>query len=186
MLAFHTACGLVALAFGAAVVFMEKGTRRHRRAGWVYVGSMALLCATSFFIFELFGGFGVFHAMALVSSVSILGGIAAPLLRGWIGEDWLEAHYMFMLWSYVGLVMATGSHFFEVVGPLFYRHTPLGATGSYLATALVCWGLPCAVGGTLIYSRKREAKAHARATLEQRRAEAVSETRVEERRSGRD
>lgn len=175
MIAFHTACGFVALIAGGIVVFMQKGTRRHRQAGWVYVVSMALLCSTSFFIYELFGRFGAFHAAALVSSVSVLGGILAPLSRRWIGENWMEAHYKFMLWSYVGLVMATGSHFFEPIGPLFLKHTPLGRGGSLLATAIVCWGLPAAVGSYFIYGRKKEIKARARKRLKQRRAETVSE-----------
>lgn len=171
---FHTACGFAALLSGGFVVWMRKGTATHRRMGWTYVAAMALLCGTSFFIYELFGGFGAFHIAALVSSVSVLGGMLAPLLRRHIGAQWLEAHYKFMLWSYVGLVMATGSHFFELLAPLFHRHTALGFTGSLIATALVCWGLPAAVGGYLIYANATASKARARATLEQRSAKPVS------------
>lgn len=174
MILFHTACGFVALISGGAVVLMQKGTRRHRQIGWVYVAGMALLCTTSFFIYELFGGFGAFHVAALLSSVSILGGMAAPLFRRQIGEGWLEMHYQFMLWSYVGLVMATGSHFFEVLGPLFRQHTPLGTRGSLLATALVCWGLPWISGGWLIKTRGKAAKERLQAAPEQRPPKAVS------------
>lgn len=151
---FHTVCGLVALAAGAIVVGARKGTSFHRIAGWIYVVSMALLCATSFLIYELFKSFGPFHAAAVISSVSIVGGMVAPLFRSRIGEAWLEMHYKFMLWSYVGLVMATGSHFFEVLGPFFSAYTPLGDIGSLIATTTVCWILPAAVGGYFIYGRK--------------------------------
>jgi len=151
---FHTVCGLLALVAGAVVVGAQKGTRFHRAAGWIYVGSMALLCATSFLIYELFESFGPFHAAAVVSSISIVGGIVAPLFRSRIGEAWLEVHYKFMLWSYVGLVMATGSHFFEVLGPWFSTYTPLNGLGSLLATTTVCWILPAAVGAYFIYGRK--------------------------------
>jgi uncharacterized membrane protein len=176
MIAFHTACGLVALVAGAVVVLMPKGTRRHRQAGWVYVISMALLCATSFFIFELFGGFGVFHVMALVSSVSVLGGMVAPLLlRGRVRGGWLDMHFQFMLWSYVGLVMATGSHFMTPLESLLARHTPWGAAGRFWAVAGACWGLPLIVGGVLIQTRGKAAGRRVRAALkEQRDPEAVS------------
>ena len=165
---FHTACGFVALAAGAVVVGARKGTGFHRVAGWVYVVSMALLCATSFLIYELFESFGPFHAAAVVSSISIVGGIAAPLLRSRIGEAWLEVHYKFMLWSYVGLVMATGSHFFEVLGPFFSTYTPLGGIGSLIATATVCWILPASVGGFFIYGRKSSILSRVRSRLEER------------------
>jgi hypothetical protein len=115
---------------------------------------MLLLCVTSFWIYELFDSFGPFHACAIVSLVSVIGGMCAPLLRHWIGEAWLEMHYKFMLWSYVGLVMATGSHFFEPLVPLLYNSTPLSMKGSVLTTALLCWAAPAAIGGTLIYRRK--------------------------------
>ena len=135
---------------------MPKGTRLHRGAGGLYVAAMLLLCVTSFWIYELFDSFGPFHACSIVSLVSIIGGMCAPALRHWIGEAWLEMHYQFMLWSYVGLVMATGSHFFEPLVLLLHDSTPLSTTGSVLATAFLCWGAPAAIGGTLIHRRKDE------------------------------
>jgi uncharacterized membrane protein len=151
---FHTGCGVASLLFGGAVVGMRKGTLPHRVAGWLYVVAMLLLCVTSFWIYELFESFGPFHACAIVSLVSIVGGMCAPLFRHWIGQAWLEVHYKFMLWSYVGLVMATGSHFFEPLVPFLKSTTPLGITGSVVATAVLCWGAPAAIGGVLIYRRK--------------------------------
>jgi len=162
---FHTGCGMGALISGGAVVGMRKGTRPHRYVGWVYVATMTLLCVTSFFIYELFGGFGPFHVAAIISFVSVIGGILAPLFRSQLGEEWMEAHYRFMLWSYVGLVMATGSHFFAPLGSLFYNHTPLAQLGSLAATSIACWGAPAAIGAYFIYSRKERAKARARAVL---------------------
>lgn len=164
---FHTGCGILALIAGGAVIGMRKGTSRHRYAGWVYVTTMTLLCVTSFFIYELFGGMGPFHVAATVSFLSVVGGTLAPLFRRQIGDDWMEVHYQFMLWSYVGLVMATGSHFFEPLGPLFHEYTPLARTGSFVATALTCWGVPAAVGAYFIYGQKAQAKARARSVLDQ-------------------
>jgi uncharacterized membrane protein len=135
--------------------------------GWIYVAIMTLLCVTSFFIYELFGGFGPFHVAAIISFISIVGGILAPLLRTQIGEEWMEAHYRFMLWSYVGLVMATGSHFFEPLGSFFYTHTPLAQLSSLAATVFACWGVPAAIGAYFIYGRKERVKARARSVLQE-------------------
>jgi hypothetical protein len=80
----------------------------------------------------------------------------------------MEAHYRFMLWSYVGLVMATGSHFFEPLGSLFYHHTPLSQLGSLAITVLACWGAPATIGALFIYGRKERVKEEARSVLEAR------------------
>lgn len=162
---FHTGCGIASLFFGGVVIGMRKGTLPHRVAGWLYVAAMLLLCITSFWIYELFDSFGPFHACAIVSLMSVIGGMCAPLFRPWIGKAWLEMHYKFMLWSYVGLVMATGSHFFEPLVPLLHKSTPLSTTGSVLATALLCWVAPAAIGGTLIYRRKDGIFKHVRARI---------------------
>ena len=136
----HTALGVIALASGAWNLLTRKGTARHRLVGWVYAGSMTGLIATSFAIFELFGGFGPFHAMSLVSGGTLALALYFPLRRDHY-DHWFEHHYMWITWSYVGLVMATGSHLFA-----------LGPPGwPFWARALLYWGLPCAVGAALIF-----------------------------------
>ena len=136
----HTALGVAALAAGAGNLLARKGTPRHRLVGWIYAGSMAGLIGTSFAIFELFGEFGPFHAMSLVSGGTLALAVYFPLRRHRY-ENWLEHHYMWIPWSDVGLVMATGSHLFA-----------LGPPGwPFWARALLYWGLPCAVGAALIF-----------------------------------
>lgn len=144
----HTLLGIACLAVGAGMIVLPKGTRLHRHTGRVYVGLMTVLLLTSFGIFELFGGFGVFHAMSIISGLTLAAGGAAVLLRSRIA-GWVEYHYHFMLWSYLGLVMATNSHFFEPFERL------LAASG--LAEALVpivtagaLWGVPFVIGAYLI------------------------------------
>lgn len=138
----HTALGAIALLTGAWNLALRKGTRRHRYVGWVYAGSMVALLITSFSIFELFGGFGAFHIMSLVSAGTLGMAIYAPLRRH-NRPGWLEEHYMWISYSYIGLVMATGSHLFEYVPgwPVWLR----------IATF---WLLPVAVGTVLVYTRK--------------------------------
>jgi len=71
----HLACAVVALGAGAGVLLLRKGTRRHRRLGWVYVAAMLGLNLTALLIYRLFGRFGPFHLAALLSLVTVLAGL---------------------------------------------------------------------------------------------------------------
>jgi uncharacterized membrane protein len=102
---FHTLTAVVALVAGAAVLLRSKGTRWHRRAGWVYVASMLLLNASALMIYRLFGGFGPFHFAALISLATVLAGVIVAVRRRPRGR-WIEAHYYWMTFSYMGLVAA--------------------------------------------------------------------------------
>jgi uncharacterized membrane protein len=104
---FHTACALVALGSGAAVLLRRKGNRAHRRLGWVYVASMLLLNGTALMIYRLFGGFGPFHVAAVFSLVTVVAAIIPPIRRK--PANWVEHHYAWMTWSYVGLWAAAVS-----------------------------------------------------------------------------
>lgn len=105
----HTTFGLLALAFGASIVRHPKGTRRHRRFGWAYVASMLGLLGTAFLIYDLFGRFGIFHWLAVVSLATLAGGVAAARLRRRPHPTWMTRHYFLMGYSYVGLVAATAA-----------------------------------------------------------------------------
>lgn len=132
MLSFvHTLFGFSSLIFGVFVIAQVKGTKKHRYIGRLYVVSMLLLCATSFGLFNLFGGFGVFHFAALVSLTCIAGGMGAVFFRKKI-SDWLVWHYQFMSWSFLGLLGATSNEAFVHVAPLAklahqYQYVPLVA-----------------------------------------------------------
>ena len=143
--AFHTALGTLALATGAVVLARPKGGRWHRIAGRVYVGAMVTLCLASFALRDstpFVQGLGPFHVAAVVSLGTVLAG-------GWVAwrrrRDWLTAHYMWMAWSYIGLVMATGGH---VQAPLALALTDVGlARGLAVGVALgLVWGVPPILG----------------------------------------
>ena len=104
----HMALGAAALACGLAIVLRPKGTGWHRTRGWAYVASMASLFATAFLIYRLFGRFGPFHWLAVVGTVTLLGGLAPALLRR-PRRTWVERHYYPMSYSYLGLLAATGA-----------------------------------------------------------------------------
>jgi uncharacterized membrane protein len=48
MIHFHSWNGVIALLTGLFVLLLPKGTALHRRAGYLYVAAMVLLCVVSF------------------------------------------------------------------------------------------------------------------------------------------
>ncbi len=100
----HLAAAIVALITGTAVLAMRKGTETHRKVGFVYAGAMVMVVVTAFMIYRLFGGWGIFHWAALVSGLTLLGGMVPVLLRK--PDDWVILHFSFMYWSVMGLYMA--------------------------------------------------------------------------------
>ncbi|GAB4412625.1 MAG: hypothetical protein OHK0039_18740 [Bacteroidia bacterium] len=101
--AVHLVAALVALAAGSIVLLLPKGDLLHRRTGYVFAVSMALLNATAFAIYDLLGHFGPFHVAAAVSSLTLGLGMLAVWRRR---PDWYVQHYYFMGWSVVGLYAA--------------------------------------------------------------------------------
>ena len=144
----HTAFGVAALAFGTAVILRSKGTTPHRRLGWAYAGSMAGLLGTSFLIYRLFGGFGPFHALAVVGAVTLAGGLL-PAWRRRPRRRWLDLHYHFMGYSYAGLLAATAA---EVAVRL--PGARLGPS-SFLASAVILAG-----AAAVIHTRAGRLLAH--------------------------
>lgn len=103
--AVHFVFALVALAAGAWVLLIPKGTRWHRSLGHVYVTSMLALNVTALFIYRLSGSFGLFHVFALFALATLSMALVTVLGR-WPRKTWIEHHATWMAWSYVGLVAA--------------------------------------------------------------------------------
>ena len=99
----HLVTAMLAVAIGALVILTKKGTRRHKWLGRSYVGMLLAVNLSAFMIYELFGGFGLFHWMALFSLVTVLVGYLASRIRS---PGWKVRHAYFMSGSYVGLVSA--------------------------------------------------------------------------------
>ena len=100
----HAAFGLASVVLGAAVVLRPKGGRAHRRTGFAYAAMMLSLNTTALFIYDLFGRFGPFHWLALLS----LATLACGMIPAWRRRPatWLDIHARCMSWSYAGVVMA--------------------------------------------------------------------------------
>ena len=101
----HFIAAGVALVTGALVLLWPKATRRHIRAGYVYTASMCVMLVTAFAIYNLYGSFGIFHWLAVVSTLTLAGGMVPVLLKR-PTRTYVALHFSFMYWSVVGLYMA--------------------------------------------------------------------------------
>lgn len=168
----HFVFSLVAIAAGAVVLLLPKGTRWHRTWGHAYVWSMAGLVVTSFFLFNLTGRITPFHVAALVAGVTVGGGLFSVLLRQ-PRKQWMEAHATWMAWSYVGLMAAfTAETLTRFVMPLLSGYLEarslwgafwsLVGLGTFAATGVGWWvlriRLPASIARTpRTMRREREA-----------------------------
>ncbi len=137
----HLLAALLATVTGSFVLAVRKGTRRHKQVGYIYVFSMAVLNITALFIYTLNGRFGIFHVGAILSGLTVLGGMV-PVIKKQKGA--LYRHLAFMYWSVIGLYAAFASETLtRIPDTPFY-----GMVG--LATAIIM------LFGALAYTRLRK------------------------------
>ncbi len=112
LLIVHVAAAMVAIASGAAVFALRKGTRWHRRIAYVYVAAMIVTTSVVAFVPATilpFGksGWGFFHLFILVGFVSsVLGVFGLVQWRRTRQRRWLRMHQIRFAFSYAGLLMA--------------------------------------------------------------------------------
>lgn len=106
---FHLVAALVALITGTLVLIKTKGTIFHKRIGYIYSVSMVLMNLSAFGLYNLFGTWGIFHYGAVVSLLTVVGGMAAAIRRK---PKWIYRHLAFMYWSVIGLYAAFFSEAF--------------------------------------------------------------------------
>ena len=142
------------------LLMSPKGTRRHRQIGWIYAVSMLLLNVTALMIYKLFGGFGPFHVAAIVSLGGLVPAVisarkakSARLARDLVARGrWVERHYHWMTWSYVGLCAAAVS---ETATRLPIARPGPGAGLEFGIAVAVATLLVVAIGARLIRTRVR-------------------------------
>jgi uncharacterized membrane protein len=100
----HVVAAVSALVLGAAVLLLPKGTHTHRAIGTVYVLALVLVNVAALSLHRE-GTFGVFHALAVVSLVTVAVGLS-PLLLGKRSPVAIATHAYCMTWSYAGLAAA--------------------------------------------------------------------------------
>lgn len=102
----HTISAVVALLLGGFIFLSSKGTTAHKTFGYSYALAMLIATASAFGIYHLTGRLGPFHIAALVSFVTLMVALIPAMTRRPPGT-WLQWHYKYMGWSYVGLLAAT-------------------------------------------------------------------------------
>lgn len=116
---FHSLVCTVALFAGPLALFLTKGTRLHKKAGYVYGVSMLIGCATALGLFAPIPGlptFNRFHWMSIATLAMVAFAIwAAPRQRTTLGA---YGHPMAMITSYYMLLGATINEAFARIPPL--------------------------------------------------------------------
>jgi uncharacterized membrane protein len=100
----HILAAVSALIAGAAALLSPKGTHTHRAIGTAYVLALVLVNVAALSLHRE-SAFGVFHALAVLSLVTIAVGLS-PLLLGKRSPPVIATHAYCMTWSYAGLVAA--------------------------------------------------------------------------------
>lgn len=123
----HVVASVVAVIVGTQLLWSTKGTRAHKRIGYLYTASMIAVNITAFLIFRLFGGFGPFHIAAVVSSLTLLAGMVPVLLRTRF-KNWFVLHMSFMYYSVIGLYAALASETIVRIPGIRFWWSVMGAT----------------------------------------------------------
>jgi hypothetical protein len=138
-LALHIAAGLTAVFAGAAVMLMRKGTRRHRRLGWIYLISLSVIFVTMVVMVVIRWPLNL-HLLAL-GSIALTAAALGVLNRR---RHWADAwHIIAMGSSYIAMLTA----FYVDNGPQLPIWNRLPAWSF--------WVLPTAVGAPLMWRAVR-------------------------------
>ncbi len=133
----HLMAALWALAFGTAVLVMPKDSRYHKKTGYSYLGGMAIMVVTAFGIYRQYGGFGIFHVAAILTSITMLAGMI-PVLRRKPTYQWLQLHYSFMYLSVLELYIALVAEFLvRVPGATFVEVAVLSSASVLVPGAML-------------------------------------------------
>jgi uncharacterized membrane protein len=136
----HVLAACSALVAGVAVLPLPKGTHTHRVIGTVYVLALVLVDVAALSLHRE-NTFGVFHAVAVVSLVTIAVGLS-PLLLGKRSPMVIATHAYCMTWSYAGLVAAGCGQLAVAVGQ---------DAGAWVVPAAI--GTVLSISGVVIFGR---------------------------------
>lgn len=133
----HLLASCAALITGTYILVAQKGTKQHKKVGYWYVISMAILPITAFMIYRLFNGFGIFHIAAIVSTVTLIAGMIPVIKRK--GDNWVLFHFAWMYWSVMGLYAAFASELITRLLPSQFFSLVGLATGAVMTTGAIVW-----------------------------------------------
>ncbi|MBR9847428.1 MAG: hypothetical protein GYB35_15575, partial [Algicola sp.] len=90
ILIIHTIFSILALLVGIIFLF-PKGTKQHKKIGYIYSVSIVMCVLTSFGLFNLFGSFGVYHVLSIVSFLTLMIALYFPIY-GRTSKNWILKH----------------------------------------------------------------------------------------------
>lgn len=101
----HALIALLAMLIGAVQLAAPKGTVRHRAFGFVWIGAMAIVALTSFWIHEFrwWGPFSIIHVLSLAVLATLVYSVR-EIRRGNV-----VAHRNSMIQLYVLALLLTGA-----------------------------------------------------------------------------
>ena len=97
----HLIFSVFALLLGTLVLIFTKGTKKHKKIGYFYCVSILGVNITAFMIYRLYNEFGIFHWMAVLSLLTLIGGMFPILMKK--PKSYITLHFNFMYWSVIGL-----------------------------------------------------------------------------------
>ncbi len=98
----HLIASIISLISGSLVLGMSKGTVKHKKVGYVYLIAMVVVLITAFMMYNLYGKWGIFHWMAVLSSLTLIAGFI-PIQLKRPAKGYVALHFSFMYWSVIGL-----------------------------------------------------------------------------------
>ena len=102
---FHFITALISILSGTYILCMPKGSKRHKRVGYLYVVSMVLVCGSALGIYNITGNFGDFHTLAIAGLITLIIGLV-PLFLKSSSRKHRIFHLWFMYYSVLGLYAA--------------------------------------------------------------------------------
>lgn len=138
----HTILSSVGILVGAEQLLRSRRDRLHRWLGYVYVAAMLTADLAILSVYRFNGHFNVFHVGAVVNMACIFIALQ-PMLARPRPLQWKLRHYMWMCWSYVGLLSAALTEF-------IIRTQPLPGRGATILATILATGFVCGLGAYLI------------------------------------
>ncbi len=150
----HTILSGSAIAMGAEQVLRTRRDRLHRWIGYAYVVALLVGDIAILTVYRFNGHFNMFHVGA-VANLLCLGMAMRPMWARPRPPQWKLTHYMWISWSYVGLLAAALTEF-------VVRTQPIPGKAASIVVTIAASGLVTGIGAWLI-ARNKPAPAPVRA-----------------------
>ena len=150
----HTILSSIGIVVGAEQVLRTRRDFLHKCLGYVYVVCMVVADVAILTVYRFNHHFNVFHVGAIANLLCI-GMALQPMLAKPRPVQWKLKHYMWICWSYVGLLAAALTEF-------IIRTQPLPGRGATILATILATSFVCGMGAWLITRHRPQAVTPAR------------------------